>query len=556
MITRWRRRRDGRTRVPRAVVATCAAAASIASLGFATTSALLADNVSTGQVEVTAGSLDAPTGLSLTDATTAIRVAFTAPAGGLTPADFEVDRRSVPGSYPGTVFASTSTSPWDDTTAAECTTWGYRVRSRHTNLHSAWSSEEQLMVDRTAPAVSDAHLVWTTSSPSVADFVRVSPGGNVEVYAEVTDNCASQSALDVDFAFGAPFNSTVAATYSATGWTPISGGPTYHHRFTYALPASAVADGQVVTWDVVASDPSGNQSTTAGTPFTGDGAGPVFVGAELVSAYTNFYSTTLGRGEIPSDGTARASGSWIYADFTDASGVASVTGDLAVTGSVIKTGASAVPLAAGSYTTVGSPTTWPWRSAATVVNTGLTNGNRSFRVTATDAVGNAATTSPNQTVEIDDTPPTSGASSCANFGTNNGRLDNNDRTEIDFGDTVWPGSLAPGWTGSVITATATLRNGTRDYFDLNADFGLTMFEGSAYDEAWNLNATTWVTTNTAYAGSTFDLADRTTARITYHGGNVADRNKNARAYISTTVRDAAGNQVTASYNEACTTGTF
>jgi hypothetical protein len=311
-----------------------------------------------------------------------------------------------------------------------------------------------------------------------------------------------------------------------------------------------------VTWNVVASDPSGNQSTTAGTPFRGDGAGPVFQRAEMVAAYTNFLNATLGRGEIPSDGTARASGSFVYADFTDASGVASVTANLAISGSVIKTGTTALPLAAGTYTTWGIPTSWPWRSAATVVNTGMGNGTRSFQVTATDAVGNAATTSPSQSVEIDDQPLRAADASCTNGGNNNGSLDANDRTDIDLGDTLFPPSIRAGWDGSTLTATARLRNGTRDYFDLNGDFGLTLFQGTAYNQAWNLNAANWVTTTVNYPNSTFALLDPTTVRITYKGGSVADRNKNAKATIGTTARDAAGNVATAAFTESCTTSSF
>jgi hypothetical protein len=426
----------------------------------------------------------------------------------------------------------------------------YKVRSSHTNLKSAFTAESSLTVDRTAPTVNAAHIVFTGGPTPVADYVR-SSGGTVEVYADVSDNCAAASALTVSFDLTALGAGTVAATPGS--WTPIAGGPTYNYRATFTLTSGVVANAAVKSWSVTATDPNGNTlSGAAGTSVTGDGAGPVYTGAEMVSAFTNFYDATLGNGEIPSDGSARTSGSYVYANFTDASGVASVTANLAVDG--IVTGGTAVPLTSGSYTTYDG-TTWPWRSAATVINSGLADGNRTFTVTATDNVGNPPVTSASQTVEIDDTPFSDTTATCTNAGNANNLLASGDRTDFILGDTLFPGSVKAGWTGATLTASPILKNGggNPDYFDLNTDFGLTLFQGTAYNQSWNLNATNWVTANTTYTGSSFTLFSRTTLRLSYQGASVTDRTSTAQASFGTSVRDAAGNPVTAAFTVSCTT---
>jgi hypothetical protein len=542
----------------RAALPGLVALAALASVTVGATTALLSDDVAVAGIRVTAGSVHAPTNFAVIDTGAAVLATWSDPATGIPPEGYDIYRRASTGTYGPSPIDTPGASPWSDATATECTTWFYRAQARHTNLVSPVTDEASVYVDRTAPELHAGHAVWMDSTPHVADFVRVNPGGNIEVYADVTDNCTSADQLDVSFSFGAPFNSTTATEYDATGWTPIAGGPTYHFRFQYTAPAYAFTDGQAVTWSVVATDLAGNTSTTPGTPVVGDGQGPAFHGAQMVSAYTNYFDSTLGMGEIPSDGTAKASGSYVYADFTDASGVASVSADLDASTSTyrLKTGAHAVALSEGNFTTYANGSSWPWRSAATTIDTSLADGVRRFTVTATDRVGNVAT-SPNQSVEIDDTVPSTTGASCTNIagsGSNN-RFAAGDATEWDLGDTIWPGALRTNWDGSTLTADAILRNGTRDYFDLNGDFGLTMFSGSTYSKAWNLNGSNWVTAlTTPFANSTFAQLDRTTVRLDYQGAtNITARTSSARAVISANMRDAAGNKAAAAYTLSCST---
>jgi hypothetical protein len=277
----------------------------------------------------------------------------------------------------------------------------------------------------------------------------------------------------------------------------------------------------------------------------------VFSDAEMVSASTNFYDATLGMGEIPSDGAARASGAYVYANVNDTSGVATVTADLATGG--IRSAGTAVPLLAGSYSTYAGARTWPWRSAATTIDIGLADGNRSFTVTATDTVGNPSTTSAAQAVEIDDAPFAATGADCANTGNADGKLGAGDSTDFVLGDTIFPGSIKAGWDGTPLTATTVLQSGPGDFFDLNADFGLTIFQGPTHDQAWSLNSPTWASGSLSYTGSTFRLAGRSALRLAYQGAVATNLNTSATAAFGTAPRDAAGNQMSAPFTVSCST---
>jgi hypothetical protein len=517
--------------------------------GVPATSAVMHEATAMAPISVTAGTLNAPTGLTLSDTGGAVRVAWTAPTGGLHPQAYEIFRRGSDESYPVSPTTSAGSSPWDDSSAAECTTWTYKVRSRHTNLKSAFTSASSIKVDRAGPRVTEARIVFSGGPATVADYVR-SSGGPVEVYANVTDNCAAANALTVTFDLTALGAGMPVASFGS--WTPIAGGPTYNYRATFTLASGEVPNAATKSWSVTATDQGGNATgPIPGPPVTGDGAAPVFGDAEMLSAYTNFYDSALRIGEIPSDGAARTSGAYVYANFMDASGVATVTADLA-TGGIHSVG-TAVPLLFGSYATYASGTTWPWRSAATIIDTGLPDGNRPFTVTATDKVGNPATTSLAQTVEIDDAPFTPTTASCTNAGNADNRLGPGDSTDFVLGDTIFPGSIKPGWDGTGLTATTVLQSGPGDYFDLNTDFGLTLFQGTNHDQAWTLNAPTWASGTLSYTGSTFSLTARTALRLAYQGASATNLNTSAIAAFGTAARDAAGNQVSAPFTVSCPT---
>ena len=278
-------------------VALAAALGTLAVTGV--TAAQLADAVGMAEVSATAGTVNPPTGLTLSDTGSAVRVAWTPPASGIAPQDYEIFARPSSGSYGGTATGTSTASPWDDPAPTVCDTWFYKVRSSHTNLKSSFTAEDSITIDRTQPTVNAGHVVFTGGPTSVADYVR-SSGGSVEVYADVTDNCATD-ALTVSFDLSSMGAGTVSAANGS--WTPVDGGPTYNYRGTFTLANGVVANAATKAWSVTAADPNGNtRSNVAGTPVTGDGVAPAFGGAEMVSATTNFFDATLARGEIASDG--------------------------------------------------------------------------------------------------------------------------------------------------------------------------------------------------------------------------------------------------------------
>ncbi|MCW2971906.1 MAG: hypothetical protein JWN72_179 [Thermoleophilia bacterium] len=539
---------------------TCLALAVL--IGVPTTWATLSDQVTTATVSVGGGTVNVPTGITTSqNGSSSLRVTWGAPAAGLAPDAYDVYRSTTAGSFPS-ILSTPAASPFDDTTAVECTDYYYTVRSRRVNLVSvAGTQAGPLQVDYSAPSVAtaNAHVIFDPLPlPKVADFIRTSPG-NVEVYAQVTDNCAT-SGLNVSFTFGAPFSTTVAATFGS--WQPIAGGPTYNYRYT--TTNVGLANAANLAWTVTATDPAGNATTVAGTPATGDGVGPALdptAPAEIVSGQTNFYSTGLGYGEVVSAGGSaalRTAGFWTYANLVDAAGVSSATADI----SALRTGGAATALVKGAYAS-DNGVAWGWRtSAVTVPTVTATNGSmQNFTISATDVLGNAAT-STNQQVEIDQTPVAAAAASCSNTGNTSNTLNSGDFTTWNFGDTVDPSSLLASWTGgaaSTITGTVIARNNnTSDFVSLNTDFGLTMFTGATYNTSFTLGATNWVTANVNIPSSTFSLIDRMTARLAYGApaSGISDRNSTTTHYFSTSIRDAAGNPVAAGFSETCATSAW
>lgn len=544
--SRPREARVGR-RTPRATLASVVAVLSLAAV-VSTTRAIQSDQATTAQISATAGTVQAPTGLTLQNRATDTRVSWTAPAAGITPESYDVFRATAPRAYGGSADANPSASPWDDSTTVECETYYYKVRSRHTHLVSGFTGEASIVADHTAPTLVNSAIVATSGADPTAGLVK--PSGEFYAYAKINDACTADGALTVTFdlsAIGGP--SSAAATDGS--YTPVGGGPTYDFRAGPFTADSGLANGATPGWTITRDDHNGNSPTSAGAAVTVDGAGPTVGGAEMVSASTNFYDVAFGRGEIPSDGAAAGSGSYIYANVSDAGGVQAVTADLDLSApNRIKAGANALALAAGTYATYAGGSSWGWRSAATVVDTGMADGNRDFRLTATDRVGNVSAA--DQAVEVDDTPIDAAATTCTNGGDANGELGDPDVTDLNFGDTVYPDSIKSGWDGTVQTATTTLRdNGANDYFDFNTDFGLQMLQGTASNQSFDLGLDA-VGVNTAYANSTVALQDRTTVRVSYKTGSVAGvGGGTATIYVGTGPTDAAGNPVAAGFAETC-----
>ncbi len=531
-----------------------------------TTWATFNDQVTMTTVSATAGTVNDPTAFTVTDNGANIELGWTAPGSGLTPDNYEIFRATSSGGYAGSPTATDTASPFVDIAALECTNYWYKMRSARVNLPSGFTPEQgPINIDHTDPVISAGNLYFDPSPlPKVANFVKVS-GGNVEVFANVTDNCSSGTGIAVNFTFGAPFSATVAATSVGGPWTPVAGGPTFNYRYAYTIPGATLTNGQNVTWSISATDAKGNNATAAGTTFTGDGVGPTAHVSKFVSAFTNYYSSAVGVGEITSTGTQAATGSYVYGGATDPTGISSMTANIDVNTTAtyrIKTGSTAVPLVKGTYTldTTGSTSSWDFRSAAQVINTGLGNGTRYYRVTAIDGLGNTATTSGDLPVEIDNTVP-SNAAACTSGpagASNNNILADPDYTDLDFADAIWPASIRSGWNGAAFTGTANLRNGTgnNDFFDFNTDFSMQLLQGTAQGTAFNLRVDV-VTGTTPFANTQVSFTSATNLRIAYKTGSVSGISAgNATMFISANLRDPAGNKAAAAFSENCARGNW
>jgi chitinase len=165
---------------------------------------------------------------------------------------------------------------------------------------------------------------------------------------------------------------TLFALAAIAGVAPLFSGANFAVQTLNPQTASAAADFVAPTVDrsVIA-------DTVSGTPF--DGAGFVAQG-----------------------GTYR-----VYANVTDAGTISSVTADVT---SVSDGGHAAVPLVAGSHTVGG--VTYNYASAEQTASTPLSEGSKSYTVTATDSAANSSSPA-SFSVTVDNTAPTVGTSTIA-----------------------------------------------------------------------------------------------------------------------------------------------
>lgn len=181
---------------------------------------------------------------------------------------------------------------------------------------------------------------------------------------------------------------------------------------------------------------------------------PLIVGGADTAA-PSIPAVAVGLAEGASSGWIRPSGSYrVFASASDgedpsASGLASVRADV----SAIAGTSSIIDLVTGGPWSLGGET-FTWRSSPLTAAGALVEGTeRSFTVTATDAVGNA--TSRGGKATVDTTAPTGSDIQILAGGTV-GRADAGDRVVFTFSEPVDAASLLAGWSGSG-AATVTVR---------------------------------------------------------------------------------------------------
>jgi hypothetical protein len=174
----------------------------------------------------------------------------------------------------------------------------------------------------------------------------------------------------------------------------------------------------------------------------------------------------------------------VYASITDAgSTVSSATANV----TNITTGTTAAALTAGTWTLQGI--TYNFRSAVLTAAGGLTNGAKTFSITATDSNAHTATTG-GFSVTIDNTRPSASSLTTANkAGGTVGKAETGDSITYTYSETMDPSSILAGWDGTTSTS-VTVRL-------LNAGGG-----GGDRVQVWDATNTTQVDLGTVRLGST------------------------------------------------------
>lgn len=211
------------------------------------------------------------------------------------------------------------------------------------------------------------------------------------------------------------------------------------------------------------------RGTESSFTATVSNAGSTFAAAAVNTA-PDVTAAAIGKSSGGAVGSVRRSGTFhVYANATDDSGISTLRATLTnVTGS-----STAQTLSAGSWRAGG--VTYGWRSALLTASRSLSNGTKSFTVTATDAAGLTDTFT--GSVTADSTSPSARSIATANrTGGTAGRAEQGDTATVAFSEAIDPDSLVDGWDGTAIDVQAAIvdgavsgRDGLRVYDEATLD---------------------------------------------------------------------------------------
>ncbi|MFL5791002.1 MAG: hypothetical protein ACJ76A_05805 [Actinomycetota bacterium] len=325
-------------------------------------------------------------------------------------------------------------------------TWWYTV----TPVHHNWTgteSPQSLTATVASPSLTLTGSTTLTSLPgtlsgTIASFVT----GNTVTWR--LDNASTGTVLT-----GSITPSPVPASGSASASITIPNG---------------TADGTHTLYAVG----SGGASTASAT-FTVDALPPV-IGAAVIQK-----SAGGSVGAIRPGGTYR-----VYASITDAgSAISSATTNV----TNITAGTTAAALTAGSWTLQG--VAYNYRSAVLTAGGGLTNGAKTFSITATDSNAHTATTG-GFSVTVDNSKPSASSLSTTNkAGGTVGKAETGDGITFTYSEPMDPSTILAGWDGTASTS-VTVRL-------LNANGG-----GGDRVQVWDATNTTQLDLGTVRLGST------------------------------------------------------
>jgi hypothetical protein len=236
-------------------------------------------------------------------------------------------------------------------------------------------------VDGTAPAISAAVVANTTTS--AAGWLRKS--GAYAVYADVVDAGGGVATVTADVSAVTGGQTALALSACTTGCTV--DGVTYGYKSVAKTAGSTLAAG-AVAFTVKAADTLGNSATGA-FAATVDNTAPSVSGIVIAT------TATMVPGYL-----SRSSAYAVYADASDAGGINKVTAKV----TSLTTGQSALPLASCTPACTVAGVDHGYASAALTAKSSLGSGGKTYTVTVQDLAGNS-TTSPSQTVTVDNTAP-------------------------------------------------------------------------------------------------------------------------------------------------------
>ncbi|HEU4701779.1 MAG TPA: signal peptidase I [Conexibacter sp.] len=200
-------------------------------------------------------------------------------------------------------------------------------------------------------------------------------------------------------------------------------------------------------------------------------AGNTFAAA-AVNAAPDVSAAVVGKSAGGVVGYVKRSGTFfVYANASDDTAVASMRATLTnVTGS-----STAVTLTAGSFSAGG--VSYGYRSAQLTASGSLSNGAKSFTVTATDGAG--LTDAFTGSVTADKDPPSASSVATANkAGGTAGRAEQGDSATITFNEAIEPDTILDGWSGAATDVQAAIIDSGGSANDV-----LRVYDGSALDAA-------------------------------------------------------------------------
>jgi hypothetical protein len=303
---------------------------------------------------------------------------------------FIVERKPSSGSsWTAVCGTGTTPKPYDvlscDDAPPSTGDYDYRVVARFRSWTSSGTASVHVVVDTVAP-------VSTITFPGAGPYSSTgwNAGCSSSICGTASDSGGSGlQKVEVSIRRGSGNYWDGAGAFSSASqvWNLVTGTASW----SYAFPAANFPADGAYTVSVRATDNALNvQSSVTTQTFNRDTAAPV-LGLSTIAATT---------GTGPAAFVRQGGGYHVYADASDASGLASFVADV----STVTTGQTAVPLAVcASSCTVGGHT-YGYKSAVLTASSPLAQGSRSYTISAVDVVGNASAPA-SFAVQVDNTGP-------------------------------------------------------------------------------------------------------------------------------------------------------